>query len=152
MPVIHSEYESQNIELNDTVRWDDFTLSVGLLVSRDRLYGQGLKPNAGNVSGFEVARGHKYEMYEIDFADTLQPRLAGVWAYDEPSTVFASYARYVPAASSLPRAASWARNSAGQINAYFDRDGRLHRLVARGGLVGQVLRRTTSIRAPPTST
>ena len=62
-------------------------------------------------------------MHEIDFADTLQPRLGGVWAYDQSNTVFANYARYVPAASSLPRAASWARNSAGQVNAYFDQDG-----------------------------
>ena len=29
----------------------------------------------------------------------------------------------MPAASSLPRAASWARNSAGAVNAYFDQDG-----------------------------
>jgi hypothetical protein len=123
VPVIHSEYESQNLELNDTIRWNDFTFSVGLLVSNDKLYGQGLKPNSSNLSGFEVARGHKYEMYELDFADTLQPRLGGIWAYDQSNTVFANYARYVPAASSLPRAASWARNSAGQINAYFDQDG-----------------------------
>lgn len=123
VPVIHSEYKSQNIEINDTIHWENFTLSVGLLVSNDKLYGQGLKPNSNNVSGFEVARGHKYEMYEIDFADTLQPRLGGVWAYDQANTVFANYARYVPAASSLPRAASWARNSAGQVNAYFDQNG-----------------------------
>lgn len=123
VPVIHSEYESQNFEINDTIRWDDFTFNVGLLVSNDKLYGQGLKPNSNNVSGFEVARGHKYEMYEIDFSDTLQPRLGAVWAYDQSNTVFANYARYVPAASSLPRAASWARNSAGQVNAYFDQTG-----------------------------
>jgi hypothetical protein len=123
VPVIHSEYESQNIEINDTIRWDDFTFNVGLMVSNDKLYGQGLKPNSTNVSGFEIARGHKYEMYEIDFSDTLQPRLGGVWAYDQANTVFANYARYVPAASSLPRAASWARNSAGQVNAYFDQNG-----------------------------
>lgn len=124
VPGIHSEYESQNVEINDTVRWHDFTLSAGLLASRDRLYGQGLRPNADKISGFEVARGHQYEMHEIGFADAIQPRLSGVWAYDTPGTLFASYARYVPAASSLPRAASWARDSAGQINAYFDRDGR----------------------------
>ncbi|MBP9145898.1 MAG: TonB-dependent receptor [Thermoanaerobaculia bacterium] len=123
VPAIHSEYESQNLELNDTIRWDDFTFNVGLLVSNDELYGQGLKPNSSNVSGFEVARGHKYEMYELDFADTLQPRLGAVWAYNPSNTVFASYARYVPAASSLPRAASWARNAAGQVNAYFDQNG-----------------------------
>ena len=123
VPAIHSQYESQNFEINDTLRWDDVTLDIGLLVSRDRLFGQGLKPDPDSISGFEVARGHKYEMHEIGFADTLQPRLGGVWAYDPAGTVFANYARYVPAASSLPRAASWARDSAGQVNAYFDRDG-----------------------------
>jgi hypothetical protein len=62
-------------------------------------------------------------MHEIDWGDALQPRLGAVWAYSGPNTVYANYARYVPAASSLPRAASWARNSAGSVNAYFDRNG-----------------------------
>ena len=40
----------------------------------------------------------------------IQPRLSATWAYNGKDTVFASYARYNPAASSLPRAASWDRN------------------------------------------
>jgi len=39
--------------------------------------------------------------------------------------VFVSYAKYNPAASSLPRAASWDRNLATTINAYFDANGQL---------------------------
>ena len=81
VPTIHSEYESQNIELNDSIKWDNFTFNVGLMVSNDKLYGQGLKEKEGTVSGFELAPGNKYLMHEIDFEDTLQPRLGAVWAY-----------------------------------------------------------------------
>ena len=38
-------------------------------------------------------------------------------------TVYANYARFVPAVSSLPRAASWDRNLASTVNVYFDRNG-----------------------------
>lgn len=124
VPAIQSAYESRNLEINDTIRWEELTFSVGLLASADTLHGQGLKSNSDNISGFEISRGHPYEMYEIAFADALQPRLGAVWAYDPAGTLFANFARYVPAASSLPRAASWARDAAGQVNAYFDRDGR----------------------------
>ena len=51
-------------------------------------------------------------MYDIPFSKMLQPRLSTTWAYNGKDTVFASYARYNPAASSLPRAASWDRNLA----------------------------------------
>src|SRR5204862_6535249 len=53
----------------------------------------------------------------------LQPRLSATWAYNGKDTVYASFARYNPAASSLPRAASWDRNLATTINAYFDQNG-----------------------------
>ncbi|HEY2152195.1 MAG TPA: hypothetical protein VGH34_15410, partial [Vicinamibacterales bacterium] len=43
-------------------------------------------------------------------------------------TMFASYARYNPAASSLPRAASWDRNLAVSQNADFDANGNLFEL------------------------
>ena len=51
-------------------------------------------------------------MYEIPFSKMLQPRLGATWAYNGKDTVYASYATYNPAASSLPRAASWDRNVA----------------------------------------
>jgi hypothetical protein len=123
VPTIHSEYESQNVELNDSIKWDNFTFNVGVLMSNDKLYGQGLKEKEGTVSGYELAKGNKYMMHEIDFADTLQPRIGAVWAYSGVNTLYANFARYVPAASSLPRAASWARNLAALINVYFDKDG-----------------------------
>ena len=137
VPTINSQYESQNIELNDMIKWENFTFNVGLMVSNDKLYGQGLKEKEGTVSGFELAPGNKYLMHEIDFEDTLQPRLGAVWAYNGTNTMYANFARYVPAASSLPRAASWARNKAALINAYFDADGNFIGSTPEGGSSGK---------------
>lgn len=123
VPSIRSSFEAQSIELNDTVRWNDWSFNVGVLLSQDTYFGQGLRPNSANISGFETAVGHEYEMYEIDFDDMIQPRLGAIWAYNERDTVYANYARYHPAATSLPRAASWDRNLQQEIFAYFDEDG-----------------------------
>ena len=123
VPTIQSEYESQNVEINDSIKWPNFTLNVGFLFSSDKLYGQGLKENPDNYSGFEVAVGNKYLMHEIDWQDMIQPRLGAIWNYSGADTVYANFARYMPAASSLPRAASWARNLAVVRNVYFDADG-----------------------------
>ena len=65
---------SQSFELNDTIRWKDWTFNVGLLVSNDTLYGQGLREDASALSGYALAPGNKYEMYEIGFGKMLQPR------------------------------------------------------------------------------
>ncbi len=127
IPPIESSYRSQSIEFNDTIRWNDFTFNAGLLMSYDKLYGQGLKEDESAVSGFVVAPGNRYEMYQVPFSKTLQPRLGATWAYNGKDTIYASYARYVPAASSLPRAASWARNLSGaSIDAFFDQNGVLY--------------------------
>lgn len=125
IPPIHSEFESQSVELQDTIRLADWTFNVGVVLSNDELYGQGLRENGANASGFELAPGHRYKMHEIDFEDQVQPRFGAVWAYDDRGTLFANYARYNPAASSLPRAASWARNLRAEIRAFFDEDGNL---------------------------
>jgi len=125
VPPIESFFESQNVELNDTIRLEDWTFNVGVLLSNDELYGQGLRENSANVSGFELAPGSKYKMYEIDFEDMISPRLAATWSHDGRDTVYASFARYYPAASSLPRAASWARNNRATISAFFDAEGNL---------------------------
>jgi serine/threonine-protein kinase len=45
----------------------------------------------------------------------IQPRLSVVRSFNNGDTVYASFARYNPAASSLPRAASWDRNLVGQF-------------------------------------
>ena len=125
VPAIHSEYHSQNLEVNDAVTWKDWTFNLGLIASNDTLYGQGLKADSSTLSGYVLSPGTKYKMYEIPFKKMLQPRISATWAYNGRDTVYGSYATYNAAASSLPRAASWDRNLATTINAYFDASGSL---------------------------
>jgi Carboxypeptidase regulatory-like domain len=130
VPKIHSEYRSKSFEANDSMSWKNWTFNVGLLASNDTLYGQGLQNDPSTLSGFVKATGttsesRKYKMYNVPFSKLLQPRLSTTWAYNRKDTVFVSYARYNPAASSLPRAASWDRNLAVTQNADFDATGKL---------------------------
>jgi len=67
-------------------------------------------------------------MYEVPWKKLIQPRLSATYAYDGKNTVFASFARFNPMASSLPRAASWDRNLATTIQAYYDATGTLFAL------------------------
>jgi hypothetical protein len=108
--------ESQSFELNDTFTLKDWTFNVGVLFSEDTYYGSGLRYTGQGVSGHEVAPGNKYEMYKIGFGDMIQPRLGATWSWNGRDKAYASYARYNPAVSSLPRAASWDRNLQRQIN------------------------------------
>lgn len=124
VPTIHSEFYSANLELNDTIHWNDWAFNVGLLDSQDILYGQGLA-KADNYAGFTTSPGTKYRMHTFGFKDMLQPRLGATWTYNGQDTVYASFARYMPAANSDARAASWDRNLVSQINAYFDQNGNL---------------------------
>jgi hypothetical protein len=122
--VLHSESQTHNFEVNDTVRWNNLTFNVGALVSRDSLYGQGLREDSSTLSGFVAAPGNRYKMYEIPFSKMIQPRLGVTWAYNGKDTIYASYAKYNPSASSLPRAASWDRNLIGAfVDAQFDANG-----------------------------
>jgi hypothetical protein len=124
VPVIHSEFRSRDIELNDTIRLNDWTFNVGVIASNDTLYGQGLK-TADNVAGFVKSPGTKYKMHNVPYSDTIQPRLGTTWAYNGSDTIFASIARYNPAANSDARAASWDRGLEQTLNAYFDASGTL---------------------------
>ncbi|HVS32679.1 MAG TPA: carboxypeptidase regulatory-like domain-containing protein [Thermoanaerobaculia bacterium] len=124
VPVIHSEFESQNIELNDTIRFNNWSVNLGVLFSEDVLYGQGLA-KADNVAGFVASPGTKYKMHTFGFDEMIQPRLGATWAYNGVDTVYASYGRYSPAANSDARAASWDRNLVAQLNVYFDQTGSL---------------------------
>jgi Carboxypeptidase regulatory-like domain len=124
VPKIHSEYKSQSFEVNDTIRWRDWTFNAGVVASNDTLFGQGLQEDSSKpLTGFVAKPGVKYEMYDIPFSKMIQPRLATTWAYNSRDTLFVSYATYNPAASSLPRAASWDRNLATTINSHFDANG-----------------------------
>tara|TARA_R110000868_G_scaffold251892_6_gene508598 strand:+ start:1870 stop:4878 length:3009 start_codon:yes stop_codon:yes gene_type:complete len=123
VPPITSTSESYNIEINDTIQHGDFTYNIGFMFSNDTLFGQGLKENKNNVSGYELAPGHTYKMYELDFLDMIQPRLGVTYTYNDQDTVFANFASYNPETSSLARAASWARNTQATQLVYFDIDG-----------------------------
>ena len=125
-PIV-SSYRSRSFELNDMIRWNNFTVNLGVLASNDTLYGQGLAEDASKpLTGFRAAQGVKYEMYDIPFSKMIQPRVSGTWAYNGSDTLYGGYARYNPAASSLPRAASWDRNLIGLfVDAHFDASGRL---------------------------
>ena len=124
IPVIHSEFHSENVELNDSIRWKDWSFNAGVLASHDTLFGQGLA-KANNDAGFIASPGSKYKMKDIPFREQIQPRLGATWAYNGQDTVYGSVARYNPAVTSLPRAASWDRNLVQSINAYFDQSGTL---------------------------
>jgi Carboxypeptidase regulatory-like domain/TonB-dependent Receptor Plug Domain len=124
VPTLHSEFHSQSIEANDTIRLNNWTFNLGVMASNDVLYGQGLA-KADNIAGFVSSPGTKYKMHEFGFGDEIQPRLGATWAYDGSNTVWTSYAKYNPAANSDARAASWDRNLVVTINAYFDANGKL---------------------------
>jgi hypothetical protein len=137
--LIRSEYESQSIEVNDTIRWNNWTFNAGILFSNDTLYGQGLRNDDSTLSGFTLAPGNKYEMYDIPFSKMVQPRLNATWAYNSEDTIYGGFARYNPAASSLPRAASWDRNNFSLLtDVYFDQDGVLFAAVPRGSSSGKL--------------
>ena len=72
---INSETRSLNFEINDTIEHGDWTYNLGVLVSQDTWYGQGLKKNLVLSLVTKSLLGHKYEMYQTDWKDMLQPRL-----------------------------------------------------------------------------
>jgi hypothetical protein len=136
---LHSESQTHNFELNDTIKWGNLTFNVGAVVSKDTIYGQGLRDDPSTVSGYVAALGSKYTMYEIPFSKMIQPRLGATWAYNGRDTVYASYARYNPSASSLPRAASWDRNFIGTfVDVHFDQNGIAYAAVPVGSSSGKL--------------
>ena len=73
MPTIHSEYVAINYEINDKIKWTNFTFNVGLLISNDKLYGQGLREDSTTLSGWVLAKGNKYLEKEIKPSDPSSP-------------------------------------------------------------------------------
>ncbi len=136
---IKSRYRSQSIELNDTIKWSNWTFNLGVLFSNDTLYGQGLREDSSTLSGYVSAPGNRYKMYELGWGDMIQPRVSATWAYNSKDTVYGGWARYNPAASSLPRAASWDRNLTGLfVDAHFDQNGVLFGSVPVGSSSGKL--------------
>ena len=91
---IDSYTESTPIETNDRIRLGDFAFNVGVLLSEDVLYGQGLRHAPGTVSDYALAPSAKYKMYMIGWLEMIQPRLGLTWTYHDGDTVFANFARY----------------------------------------------------------
>ena len=120
---IKSRVELNSFEINDTYENGPWTFNAGVLVSNDVLFGQGLRENSSNISGFEVAPGNEYKMYETDWEDMIQPRFGVKYDYSDTGSVFANYARYHPSASSLARAASWDRNLSRELRLRYDAAG-----------------------------
>jgi hypothetical protein len=135
---INSEMETLNFEINDTIEVGDWTYNIGVLVSRDTWYGQGLKSASGTLSGYELAPGEKYKMYQTDWSDMIQPRLGVNWNYADQDSVFANFSMYNPEASSLARAASWDRNTRAEIEVEFDEAGNVIYAEPRQGSSGKV--------------
>ena len=135
---IDSHTKSMSIEINDTIAWSAVAVDVGILLSQDVLYGQGLRAATGTVSGFALAPGHRYRMVTIRWQDMVQPRLGVTWNYNTTDTVFANYARYNPEASSLARAASWDRNTRASLRVLFDEAGQVISSEPRPGSSGKV--------------
>jgi len=136
VPTIHSEIVSQNFEMNDTIHMHNWSFNLGFIASEDTLYGQGLA-KADNVAGFVTSPGTKYLMHHFGFTDMIQPRLSATWAYDGQNTLWASVGRYMPAANSDARAASWDRNLVQQLNVYFDQAGSLIGIQPNGSSSGK---------------
>jgi hypothetical protein len=124
VPTLHSEFHTMGVELNDTIRMRNWTFNVGVLDTKDTLYGQGLA-TAPNIAGFVFDPGNKYRMHTYGWTQEIQPRLGATWAYNGNDTVWVSAARYNPPANSDARAASWDRNLVTTINGYFDATGKL---------------------------
>jgi hypothetical protein len=121
---IRGEGTSVNVEANDTIVWKNLSFNVGALMSRDTLYGQGLKDDPSTLTGYTLSPGTKYTMYKIPFSKQIQPRLGATWAYNGRDNIYASFARYNPSVNSLPRAASWDRSIQNAfVDVYFDQNG-----------------------------
>ena len=135
---IDSYTESTSVEINDTIQWNALEANIGVLLSEDVLYGQGLSAASGTVSGFALAPGHKYRMYSIRWQDMVQPRLGITWTYNDADTVFANFARYHPEANSLARAASWDRNTRASLRVLFDEAGQIISSETHPGSSGKV--------------
>ncbi|MCY4013562.1 MAG: carboxypeptidase-like regulatory domain-containing protein [Gammaproteobacteria bacterium] len=139
-PIV-STTDTTSLEINDAIRYGDFLVNVGVLVSEDVLHGQGLRHSSGTYSGFVTAPGHSYRMYTIRWQDMVQPRLGVTWHWNGSDAVFLNFARYHPAANSLARAASWDRNTRATLRVLFDEAGRIIDHEPLPGSSGKVFQR-----------
>ena len=72
---IHSEYHSQNFELNDTIKWKNWTFNVGAARSATtRSTARACARTPRPCPATSPRPGNKYKMYEIPFGKMIQPR------------------------------------------------------------------------------
>ncbi len=131
LPKIHSEYHSKSFEINDTATWNNWTYQRGPAREQRHALRPGSPECVQHAVGIRACDGDDVGRAEVqDVQHSLQQDAPAAPEYrpgrtTSKDTVFASYARYNPAASSLPRAASWDRNLAATQRANFDATGRL---------------------------
>ena len=119
----------KSIEVNDTINWKNWTFNVGLLAEQRHAVRPGPERRVGDAVGLRAGDRHDVGVAPVqDVRDPVQQddpaapeRDLGLQRQGHGRSC--SYARYNPAASSLPRAASWDRNLATTIQAYFDANG-----------------------------
>ena len=138
---IESLTRSMSLELNDSIRVDKFRFDIGVLVSQDVLYGQGLRAASDKFSGYVVAPGEKYRMHTIHWRDMIQPRIGVKVELNVDTSLFVNYARYNPEVSSLARAASWDRNTRARIRVLFDEAGNIIEHEPYPGSSGKIFER-----------
>ncbi len=143
---INSYTRSTSLELNDSLRFGSLSVDLGVLISQDVLYGQGLRSAPDTLSGFVVAPAEKYTMYTIGWQDMIQPRVGTTFEVNSDTSLYANYARYNPEASSLARAASWDRNTRARIRVLFDESGNIIEHEPYPGSSGKVFQRDLTPR------
>ena len=96
-----------------------------MLASHDTLYGQGLREDGSTLSGLRArARQQVQDVRDPVQQDDPAAHRRDLGLQRQRHRSYGSYARYNPAASSLPRAASWDRNLIGTfIDNHFDANG-----------------------------
>ena len=138
---IDSYTRSISLELNDTLSFGILSFDLGVLISEDVLYGQGLRRAPGTFSGYVLAPGTKYRMYTLHWRDLIQPRMGTQIDLSDVTSLFANFARYNPEASSLARAASWDRNTRARIRVLFDEAGHIIEHEPYPGSSGKIFQR-----------
>ena len=138
VPTINSQYVSHNIELNDSIRWANVTVNVGLLMSDDLLYGMGLREKDGTVSGFELAPGNKYLMHEIGFGDDAPAATRHRLGVQRSEHALRELRPLRPARGLAAARRVVGAQLGGSINVYFDANGKFIGSTPEAGSTGKM--------------
>ncbi len=121
---INSYYQSQSFEVNDTIHWKD--LHVQRRPPGEQRHALRPGPARELVNAHRLRAGAREQVQDVRHPLQQDDPAAG-WRHlglQRQGHDLGGFARYNPAASSLPRAASWDRNLIGTfIDAHFDANG-----------------------------